>query len=53
MKTSPKGMGINAHDYAAFKKHLGATLEKFEVPSQERDEVMSFISSLENDIIEG
>jgi hemoglobin len=52
MRTSHKGMGINRDDYAAFRNHLAATLEKFKVPERERDEVMSFISSLENDIVE-
>src|ERR1700744_5801832 len=32
MKTSHEGMGISDEDYAAFKHHLAATLEKFEVP---------------------
>jgi hemoglobin len=52
MKTSHKGMGIDQDDYIAFKKHLAATLEKFNVPQRERDAVMTFISSLENDIVE-
>jgi hypothetical protein len=33
------------------QKHLAATLEKFNVPERERDDVM-FISSIENDIVE-
>src|SRR6266849_1432877 len=32
MKTSHAGMGINPDDYAAFKRHLRATLEQFKVP---------------------
>ena len=51
MKTSHKGMGIDQDDYAAFKKHMAATLEKFNVPERERNDVMSFISSLESDIV--
>jgi hemoglobin len=50
MKTSHKGMGIDKNDYAAFDRHLIATLEKFSVPP--RDEVMNFVSSLESDIVE-
>lgn len=53
MKTAHKGMGINQKDYAAFESHLTATLEKFNVPPRERDEVMNFIASLESDIVEG
>lgn len=52
MRTSHKGMGIDQADYAALKRHLAATLEKFKVPERERDEVMTFISSIENDIVE-
>jgi len=53
MKTAHKGMGINQKDYAAFERHLAATLEKFNVPQRERNEVMNFIASLESDIAEG
>jgi len=53
MKTSHRGMGINKKDYTAFEKHVAATLEKFNVPPRERDDVMNFISSLESDIVEG
>jgi len=53
IKTSHRGMGINKKDYAAFEKHLAATLEKFNVPPRERDDVNHFISSLESDIVEG
>jgi hypothetical protein len=52
MKISHKGMGIDRDDYTALKKHLVATLEKFNVPERERDDVMTFISSIENDIVE-
>jgi hemoglobin len=34
MKTSHKGMGIDQADYTALKKHLLATLEKFNVPER-------------------
>jgi hypothetical protein len=53
MKTSHKGTGIDKKDYAAFERHLTATLEKFNAPLRERNDVMSFISSLESDIVEG
>jgi hemoglobin len=53
MRTSHKGMGINQKDYAAFGRHLAATLEKFNVPERERNDVMNFIASLESDIVEG
>jgi hypothetical protein len=47
-----KGMGIDQDDYTAHKKQLVATLEKFNVLERERDDVMTFISSIENDIVE-
>ena len=52
MKTSHKGMGIDQADYTAAKNHLVATLEKFNVPERECDDVITFILSIENDIIE-
>jgi hemoglobin len=45
-------MGIDQEDYAAFKKHLGATLATFNVPERECNDVMAFITSIENDIVE-
>ncbi len=52
LKTSHKGMGIDQDDYTALKEHLVATLEKFNVPERERDDVMAFISSLEEQIVD-
>lgn len=52
MKNSHIGMGIDRDDYAAFKTHLTATLEKFSVPNRERGEVMAFVDGLEKDIVE-
>jgi hemoglobin len=52
MRTSHRGMGIDHDDYAALKRHLAATLEKFSVPERERDDVMAFISSLEDQIVD-
>ncbi|HKD67972.1 MAG TPA: group 1 truncated hemoglobin [Candidatus Binataceae bacterium] len=52
MKTGHAGMGITVEDYNAFKRHLGAVLEKFHVPERETGEVMAFVASLERDIVE-
>ena len=49
MKSSRKGMGIDQDDYTALKKHLAVTLEKFNVPERESDDV-TFISSIESDL---
>ena len=51
-KTSHKGMGISESDWEKFIAHLNATLEKFELPQQERDDVIDFIESTKADIVE-
>jgi hemoglobin len=51
-KTSHKGMGISESDWEKFIGHLNATLEKFELPQQERDDVTGFIESTKADIVE-
>jgi hemoglobin len=52
MTTSHSGMGIDQDDYTALKGHLTATLEKFSVRDRERNDVMAFISSLEEQIVD-
>jgi hemoglobin len=52
MKTSHEGMQISESDWSAFLSHLGATLETFQVPQRERDEVVAFIQSTRADIVE-
>ncbi len=39
MRTSHRGMQISETDWSAFLGHLKATLDAFEVPQPERDEV--------------
>ena len=51
-KTSHKGMGISESDWEKFIGHLNATLEKFQLPQQERDDVTGFIESTKADIVE-
>lgn len=51
-KTSHKGMGISESDWEKFIAHLNATLEKYELPQQERDDVTDFIESTKADIVE-
>ena len=41
MKLSHKGMRINASDWSAFIGHLDATLDAFEVPQREHDDVVA------------
>ena len=52
MLLSHKGMKISASDWDAFIGHLNATLDAFEVPEQERGEVLAFIDSTRADIVE-
>lgn len=52
MKTSHRGMRISEADWSAFLGHLDATLEAFQVPRAERDEVVAFIQSTKADIVE-
>lgn len=52
MVTSHKGMGISVRDWEAFLGHLRATLDKFQVPEQERRDVLAFVESTRADIVE-
>jgi hemoglobin len=52
MKTSHKGMQIGESDWSAFLGHLNATLDAFQVPERERDQVVAFIESTKPDIVE-
>jgi len=51
-KTSHKGMGIGESDWEKFIGHLNATLDHFQLPQQERSDVMAFIESTKADIVE-
>lgn len=53
MKTSHRGMGINKKRLRRLRETSGGHAGKFNVPPRERNDVMSFISSLESDIVEG
>jgi len=52
MKSSHAGLGISEKDWDASVKLLVATLDKFNVPAKEKDEVLSAISGLKKDIVE-
>lgn len=51
-KTSHKGMGVSGSDWEKLIGHLNATLDSFQVPQQEHDDVVSFIESTRADIVE-
>jgi hemoglobin len=45
-------MRISGSDWTAFMGHLNATLDALQVPRQERDEVLAFVESTKEDIVE-
>jgi hemoglobin len=52
MKTSHAGMKISESDWSVFLGHAGATMEALKVPQQESDDVVAFVLSLKDDIVE-
>jgi hemoglobin len=52
MATTHMGIGLTESDWTLAVKHLNGTLDKFKVPEKERGEVLAFISSLKDDIVE-
>jgi len=52
MKTSHKGMKVSESDWSIFLQHAGATMDALRVPKQERDDVVAFVLSLKEDIVE-
>jgi hemoglobin len=52
MKLSHAGMRIGEADWQAFLGHLDATLDAFQVPIQERGEVVAFIDSVKVEILD-
>jgi hemoglobin len=52
MRTSHAGLGITEKDWDGSVRHLVATLEKFNVPAKEKDDVLAAVSGLKKDIVE-
>jgi hemoglobin len=52
MKTTHGGLGITEKDWDISVKDLVATLDKFNVPAKEKDEVLAAVSGLKKDIVE-
>ena len=52
MKVSHVGMKISESDWDAFMQHAGATMAALQVPDRERDDVVTFVLSIKNDIVE-
>ena len=47
-----QGMRIDDEDWAVFMRHAAATLDHFDVPQRERDDVLGFFTSLREDVVE-
>jgi hemoglobin len=52
MKTSHLGMRITEQDWAIFRGHLDATLDCFNLPDRERNDVLAFIESHRLEILD-
>ncbi len=52
MKTAHKGLGITEKDWTVSVSHLGATLDKFQVPQRKKAELLKLLATLEADIVE-
>ena len=52
MKTSHAGLGITEEQWNTSVNHLVSTLNKFNVPEKEKNEVIGAIASLKKDIVE-
>jgi len=52
MATSHRGMRISENDWQDFIGHVNATLTKFELPDVEKNEVLAFIESTKDEIVE-
>jgi len=52
MKTSHAGLGITNADWDAAAKHLTESLDKFKVRDKEKGEILAFVTTLKNDIVE-
>ncbi len=52
MKLTHVGMKISESDWSALLGHAGDTMAALSVPQQERDDVVAFVLSLKDDIVE-
>ena len=52
MVTSHRGMGITAADWEIFIGHVEATLQQFELPTAEFEDVLGFIQSTREEIVD-
>jgi hemoglobin len=52
MRQTHDGMGVTAGEFDALVEDLVATLDEFDVPKQEQDELLGILGPLREDIVE-
>ncbi len=52
MKTTHQGMKISESDWEIFLNHAAVTMNVLQIPDQEIDDVVAFVLSLKDDIVE-
>ena len=52
MKAAHVGMGITSAEFDTVVKHLVASLDKFKVPAEEKNELLALLGPLKKDIVE-
>ena len=52
MPVTHKGLGITENDWEVAMVHLGDTLDKFQVPAKEQNEVKTFFAGLRTSIVD-
>lgn len=52
MRAAHDGMGVTAGEFDALVEDLVATLDEFNVPKAEQDELLSLLAPLRGDIVE-
>ena len=52
MVATHKGMNIGESDWNRFFEHAGATMEELKIPEQECQDVVAFVTSLKDEIVE-
>ena len=52
MRTTHEGMGVTAGEFDALVEDLVATLDEFDVPKAEQDELLALLGPMRSDIVE-
>ena len=52
MQTTHEGMNISESDWTIFLGHAGETMKALQIPQQECDDIVGFVLSLKEEIVE-